>query len=109
MYFYQKDDGSGGLITPALGSDNDDESSPFNPLLGYWDDPTTNTNDDSMPPGLVDLLESYDREISWVAENESELENEEGEAGEDDGEASENIDIGPLIECQWDQKEPYYK
>ena len=108
MYFYQKDDGSGGLITPALGSDNDDESSPFNPLLGYWDDPTTNTNDDSMPPGLVDLLESYDREISWVAENESELENEEGEAGEDDGEASENIDIGPLIECQWDQKEPYY-
>ena len=104
MYFYHKEDGSG-LITPAVGSD--DESSPFNPLLGYWDDPI-DEGDDSMPPGLVDLLESYDREISWVVENESEIENEEGEVGEDDGEASENIDIGPLIECQWDQKNPYY-
>ena len=115
MYFYQKDDGSGsGLVTSAYESDDDESSI----LLGYWDPIEESDNDDnSMPPGLVDLLKSYDKEINWLNENgteegegEGNIEESSSEA-ENDGEGEstgENDIVGPLIQCTWNQNEPFY-
>ena len=115
MYYYVNEEDGSGIITPAIGSEPG-EPSPLLPLLGHLD-ANDGDDDDGLPPGLIDWLKSYDDEINWVKENESEIEeiineseneneNEEEDIGGIDEDEDDTI-IGPLVNCQWKQSAPY--